>query len=193
MVLDETNTTIAINGGLILSFHRSGRQCRVRIAPWKDGFDLEIMKGADEDRDFVEKNVRLIDALYQQKPEHPIHAFACSIPKHILAIVQKTRCIQYRIVWLMKHSWQAIGLYELNRPLFYQLVQSHFEKKQIVEMLKKPQHELLRRLYPENKSSLSYKSVGRILRKIIVIQDEEAAIHGVKRFLVNGDVTIFAW
>jgi len=183
MCLGKFDSRADDEGSLIITFLRADRTSIARIASWEKGFGLEMVKGGENDFSVIDSQVALFNTSFAKKPDHSTDEFISRIPKNVLAIAQKSLQFQYQTLWVLYHSHRALDLYKVNRNLFYQLIQSRVSRAGIIEALKRPQHDILQVLYPENRSSLSYRSVARLLGKKIFIHDENEAIFGIRRFL----------
>ena len=146
-----------------------------RIAPWERHLSMRILRGDRKQFDFFDEEATLLNMAHNSRPKLPVHNLVEKIPEECSQIAQHNLRYQYQMLRLLSHEPHGRELYHDNRMLFYTVAYHAKSISDIKSLLKQPRHKILQTLYPENLSRLSYKSVVRILKKMLDIDDERRA------------------
>ena len=191
MKLNKKNCRLSKDGSLEITLDRYTGVCIARIVPWKKGCSLKIEKGSRYDFLFLDYEPALIPLEGYKKDQLPIERYFSAMPEKVLFIARQQYFLQFLYIRVLVQCSAAIDLYESNKYLFQLLLFHHQSISEIRKLLRLPQKDLLKKLYPVNQSIFSYKSVSRILKNKLLSAQHPRQVEYIDYFLnklFNGNV-----
>ena len=168
MYLSKFRTCINADKSLKLTIDDKDGSSTACIMSWDDGLGFKLIRGKKKRFSVLEHEMTLLNQAHNNNKDLPIHNFIKSIPAKYQKTVIRQRSQQYSLLRIFRYVPAAYDLHHSNSLLLNIIIYRKISLFMVTKLIKMPQHKIIKVLYPENKSTLGYKSIVRILKRRII-------------------------
>lgn len=183
MYLSQVNTMINTDQSFLITINNRYGSSIAQINSWENGLGLQPLKGKKSQFEFLDRERTLLNHVYDNDKTLPIHEFLKFIPDKYKESIVKQFAYQYSLLRMFRCVPATYDLYLSNRLLLCLIIYHQINLFDVSKLIRIPQHKIIERLYPNNKSILGYKSIVRLLKNRIIDNRKLRDIKRIDRFL----------